>query len=190
MLISHTVSFVKALMRSAIPQGGIAIDATVGNGHDTLFLAECVGPAGHVYGFDIQQDALASARQRLENEDVLSQVSLFLTGHEHMAEHVPEKEHGHVCAAMFNLGYLPGSDQTVITRAETSCRAVDAALGLMKKGGIISMVLYTGHPGGEEEARAVEDHCQSLPMDYARVLRCAMHNHPTAQTRILLVEKR
>lgn len=190
MFISHTVSFVKALMSHAVCPGDIVVDATVGNGHDTLFLSGLVGAQGRVFGFDIQQDALENARCRLEDGGAHENVTLIHDGHEHMTGPIPEEMSGNVAAVMFNLGYLPGSDGRVITRGETTNAAIDAALSIMKKGGIISLVLYTGHPGGEEEAQAVEAHCRELDMDTARVMRCAMHNHPTAQTRILLLEKR
>ncbi len=190
MFISHTVTFVKALMSHALHPGDFAVDATVGNGHDTLFLSSQVGGRGRVFGFDIQQDALDNAGCRLKDGGAHPNVTLFHAGHERMAELIPGEAHGKVAAVMFNLGYLPGSDGRVITRAETTCSAIDAALSIMRKGGVISLVLYTGHPGGEEEAQTVEAHCRGLSMDTARVMRCAMHNHPTAQTRILLLERR
>ncbi|WP_250645533.1 class I SAM-dependent methyltransferase [Salidesulfovibrio onnuriiensis] len=190
MFISHTVTFVKALMSHAVRPGDIAVDATVGNGHDTLFLSGQVGEQGHVFGFDIQQEALDSARCRLEEGGARNNVTLMHEGHERMAELLPGEFRGRVAGVMFNLGYLPGGDGQIITRAETTRTAIDAALSVMKKGGILSLVLYTGHPGGEEEAQAVEAHCAGLDMDTARVMRCAMHNHPTAQTRILLLERR
>lgn len=176
-------------MGQIIRPGDMCIDATVGNGHDTLFMAQITGPDGHVYGFDIQENALANARQRLDDAGV-SNTTLFLAGHETMIDHLSESVQGRVGGVMFNLGYLPGSDEVVITGGTTSCRAIDAGLSLMRKGGVMSLVLYTGHPGGAEEAEAVEKHCASLDMKHVRVMRCAMHNHPGAQTSILLLEKR
>lgn len=190
MFISHTVSFVKTVMENEIRPGDTVIDATVGGGLDTLFLSRTVGPQGAVFGFDVQQQALDKALQRLASEQAPDNVRLFLAGHEALTEHIPDHLHGKMAGAMFNLGYLPGSDQRVITRPGTTCAAIDTTLGLLRKGGVISMVLYTGHPGGEDEAGAVEDHCASLPMNTARIMRCTMLNQPTAQTRLLFLEKR
>ncbi|WP_054652837.1 tRNA 5-(aminomethyl)-2-thiouridylate-methyltransferase MnmM [Salidesulfovibrio brasiliensis] len=190
MFISHTVSFVKAVMGQVAGPGDIAVDATVGNGIDTLFLSQQVGPEGKVFGFDIQQNALDNARQRLASQGAPDNVTLHLAGHERMAEVLPDEVRCAVGAVMFNFGYLPGGDETVITRPETSCAAIDAALSVMRRGGVASMVLYTGHPGGAEEAEAIEAHCAAIPMDRARVMQCCMTNHPGAQTRVLLVEKR
>ena len=177
-------------MDNVIRPGDAVVDATVGGGLDTLFLSQSVRSEGSVFGFDVQQEALNKANQRLKDEHAPDNVQFFLAGHETMAEHVPPSLHGTIAGAMFNLGYLPGSDQHVITKPATSCVAIDAALMLLRKGGVISMVLYTGHPGGEEEVEAVENHCAGLSMDMVRIMRCTMHNQPTAQTRILFLEKR
>lgn len=170
--------------------GCIAVDGTVGNGIDTLFLARLAGPLGMVHGFDIQQAALDSARDRLRRENAPDCVRLHLAGHESMCETLPQEVLGQVRAVMFNFGYLPGSDGSVITRPETSCAAVDAAISVLAPGGLITMVLYTGHPGGAEEADALEAHCAGLSTETAWVMRSVLLNHRNAQTRVLLVEKR
>lgn len=189
MLISHTVKFVHSVLQNTVRPGDIAIDATMGNGHDTLFLANLVGETGHVHAFDILEQALEKTSARLQDAGV-SHAVLHHAGHETMRDHLPVESHGQVAAAMFNLGYLPGSDKTTITCGETSCRAMDAAFSLLRPGGIISMVLYVGHEGGPEEAQAVEDHAASLSRDEARVMRCTMHNDSFAKIRVLFIEKR
>src|SRR5512139_923540 len=88
----------------------VAIDATVGNGHDLLFLASTVGSHGHVYGFDIQRSAISTARKRLEQHSVVKQVSLIESGHETLAAYIPVRHQHHIKSVMFNLGYLPGAD--------------------------------------------------------------------------------
>ncbi|MGR9100640.1 MAG: class I SAM-dependent methyltransferase, partial [Gammaproteobacteria bacterium] len=109
----------KAHRRIAERLGGydVAVDATVGNGHDLLFLAECVGQEGRVYGFDVQQSALDAARERLDKTGSGTRVTLFLCGHESMYDRIPAADRGRIAAVMFNLGYLPGGDKTVTTRA-------------------------------------------------------------------------
>lgn len=189
MFVSHTITFVKAIVELALSPGDTAIDATVGNGIDTVFLSKAVGPSGRVFGFDIQERALNKTRKRLADRKAPDNTTLFLAGHERMTEMIPRNVHGQVAAAMFNLGYLPGGDETVITRAATTCAAIDAALPLLRQGGLISLTMYTGHPGGREEANAVATHCAAIPKETARVVRCTMHNHPEAQVELLLVER-
>ena len=142
-------------LRGIIRPGDLGIDATAGNGHDTLFLAQCVGPTGQVIAFDIQQAALDATRARLEAAGVADRCRLVLAGHERMDEHVPADWRGRVAAVMFNLGYLPGGDKAVVTRGETTVVALDAALGLIAPRGVISVITYRQHPGASDEKMAI-----------------------------------
>ena len=156
------------LMRQAVKPGDFAVDATVGNGHDTLLLAELVGPSGRVFGFDVQEAALAETAKRTGH---LPQVSLIHAGHEALAEHLPETgaagEPAGLAGVMFNLGYLPGAPRDIITRAETTIAGLDRALARLKVHGLVTLVLYPGHEGGAEEADAVRAHAGQLGEDFA-----------------------
>lgn len=151
-LVEQAQSFIGA----ALGAGDIAIDATVGNGFDTLFLARQVGARGQVFGFDIQAQALSACREKLRAAGQEAVVTLLPRGHETMAQALPAAARGRVRAVMFNLGYLPGSDKALITRPETSLAAIEAALALMAPGGRMSIIAYTGHSGGETEADQVQ----------------------------------
>ena len=142
--------------------GQLAVDATAGNGHDTLFLARQVGDTGRVFAFDIQEQALRATAARLEQSGLDSRVKLIHGGHEQMAASLPPASHGRIQAVMFNLGYLPHSDKTTITRAEHSLPALEQARRLLAPGGIISVLAYRGHPGGLEESLAVKDALATL----------------------------
>ncbi len=146
-------------VRSVLCPGDLAVDATAGNGHDTLFLAEAVGPTGHVIAFDIQAAAIAATGERLRSSACEARVELVEGCHSALGEMLPEG--AELRAAMFNLGYLPGSDKQAITQAATTLPALATCLERIAPGGIISLMAYRGHPGGEEEsasiARLVED---------------------------------
>lgn len=160
------LSFAQKLVKERLEPGGFAIDATVGTGADTLFLAEAAGPRGAVYGFDIQPQALTLADERIRRAGAaagpaarkLAPVTFKLASHACMSGAVPAHWHGSVSAVMFNFGYLPaeGADRAIITSAESSLLALKDALSLLRPGGIITAVLYPGHEGGGEEAAAVE----------------------------------
>lgn len=150
------------LLRQHVSLGDIAIDATMGNGHDTTFLAELTGPEGTVYAFDIQEQALTFTRDRVEAEGA-NNVIMVQSCHSQMTTHLPADVSGSVAAVVFNLGYLPGGEKSVITQAATTTTAISAAYRTLRVGGIISVVAYVGHPGGAEEADAVEDTMQALP---------------------------
>ena len=147
------------LIREFVHPGDIVIDATVGNGHDTLFLADCVGPHGQVFGFDIQQSAIDSASELLTDHP---NVTLDLVSHAEMAVRIPKKCLGQVKACMFNLGYLPGSDKSLTTCEQTTIAGLEAAIELLRSGGICTILAYVGHPGGLEEANKVEQFLSAL----------------------------
>lgn len=138
------------------PPPAIAVDATMGNGHDTVLLARCVGDTGQVFAFDIQPEAIAATRARLREAGLEDRVTCLQAGHEEMVPCLPPVAVGCVSAILFNLGYLPGGDKSRITTAVTTRRALDAASAVLAPGGLVSVVAYTGHPGAAGEAAEVE----------------------------------
>lgn len=135
--------------------GHTTIDATAGNGHDTLFLARQVSPGGQVFAFDVQRQALDSARRHVEDAGLQDLVTWIQDGHEHMLQHIPMALHGSVDAILFNLGYLPGGDKARTTRTESTLAALDAALQILRTGGMLSVAAYPGHPEGARECDAI-----------------------------------
>ena len=189
MPLASILAFAQQQIAAVLPAGALTLDATLGNGHDTLFLAQHVGPSGHVFGFDVQAAALETTRQRLADAGLLDRATLFQQGHEHLAAALPAEHHGQLRAAMFNLGYLPGSDKSCITQPATTLRALDAVLPLLAPGGRLSVVLYAGHPGGAAEAAAVQQWAEGLPSPGFSVLSYAFVNRKGIPPRLLLVEK-
>jgi predicted methyltransferase len=149
-------------VRSVLGPGDLTVDATVGNGHDTLFLAGKVVPGGHVIGFDIQPQAIEQTHARLLAVGLDADVTLQLCGHERMREQLPAGWAGRVSAVMFNLGYLPGSDKCLTTSVATTLSALDQALSLLRVGGLVSLLVYRGHPGAGAEAAALARRLEHL----------------------------
>ncbi|MEZ5940132.1 MAG: class I SAM-dependent methyltransferase [Planctomycetaceae bacterium] len=137
-----------------VKPGEFVVDATIGNGYDTLFLTQLVGPAGIVHGFDIQSSAIQGTRERVCG--FAGQIVLHQASHAEMLAHLPQGMVGNVAALMFNLGYLPGSDKSCITTTESTLEGLRQSLQLLRSGGILTVLAYPGHPGGWEEAAAVE----------------------------------
>ena len=154
--------------------GDLAVDATVGNGHDTLFLAQQVSPDGRVIGFDVQSVALDAARRLLDDAGLATLVDLRQRGHERLAETLPADWHGRVAAVTFNLGYLPGGDKQLITRAATTLPALQQALAALRRGGLVSLMVYRGHPGAADEVDAVDSWIRDLDTRY----RATRHESP------------
>ncbi len=136
-------------------KGSLAVDATAGNGHDTCFLAERVGASGHVWALDVQPAAIEATSRRLSDAGLTDRVSLLCESHARMGEAVGMAASGTVDAVMFNLGYLPGSDRALVTRAESTLPALDQSLALLAPGGCLSVMVYRGHRGGDTEWVAV-----------------------------------
>ncbi|XP_030962404.1 uncharacterized protein LOC115983770 isoform X2 [Quercus lobata] len=137
--------------KHVVQKGDMVIDATCGNGYDTLAMVKMVADEsarGCVYAMDIQNDALESASSLLEeslNPNEKELVKLLPMCHSKMDKVVPEAS---VRLVAFNLGYLPGGDKKIITKPETTLLALEAAKGILMPGGLISLVVYVGHPGG------------------------------------------
>lgn len=148
--------------------GSLAIDATAGNGHDTLFLAQRVGPNGRVVAFDIQATALYKTRARLDEAGLQARLTCHHCNHDRLLEQLPGDWAGRVSAVMFNLGYLPGADKTVVTQAGSTVRALDQALTALRPGGLLSLLLYRGHAGAQEETDAVEAWSEALSPEHRR----------------------
>ncbi|MBQ1252295.1 MAG: class I SAM-dependent methyltransferase [Firmicutes bacterium] len=139
-------------------EGAIAVDGTMGNGFDTLFLCQKVGKKGKVYGFDIQPSALENTKVLLENNDCAEQAVLIEDSHHRMDEYIKTN----IDCAIFNLGYLPKGDHLITTQKETTVSALEKTLSLLNPGGAVFIALYWGHPGGEEERSAVEEFASHL----------------------------
>ncbi len=152
------------LIEGRLRAGDVAVDCTAGNGHDALFLARQIAPGGRLFVFDVQESALASTRARLLEGGIAEEgFSLIHAGHETLAEVLPSELRGGSKVIMFNLGYLPGSDKTVITETAKTMHAIKTALDWLAPGGLLTVVVYPGHEGGAEEAREVAAFAAALP---------------------------
>jgi len=151
------------VLHQVIQEGDTVIDATLGNGHDTVMLAELVGETGRVIGFDIQPDAVGRTSARLLDAGLLDRCELYAEGHQNIASRVNMS----VKAAVFNLGWLPGGDKSVTTLWETTHIAITAALALLVDGGVCTICAYPGHEEGDRERFALMDWLATLrPQEY------------------------
>lgn len=183
--LSGAVQLSHFFLRERLKPGDRAVDATCGNGYDTLLLAHLVGPEGRVWAFDIQEDALTATEERLAGAGCRERVALVQGGHERLAEVVTEP----VRAVVFNLGFLPGAPRETVTTPETTIAALEQAAALLLPGGIITVAVYTGHPGGAEEGGAVEAWAAGLSPGRFNVWRCRQENRSGAAPYLIVVER-
>ena len=140
-------------------EGDTAVDFTMGNGNDTLFLSKTVGEKGRVYAFDIQPLALESTERLLKNESAPENYTLICASHHRVKEFVKEP----IKAGMFNLGYLPGSGaKGITTMRETTMEAVRAAIELLLPDGVLIVAIYPGHEEGELEGEMLREYFKTL----------------------------
>lgn len=135
-------------IRHLVSHPRFAIDATAGTGRDTAFLCELLGPKGRVLAFDIQKEALDLTRDRLTRRGLIDRASLIQDGHEHMDSYADEESADLI---MFNLGYLPGGDHEKMTHAATTIEALTKSLSILKEGGVLSLMIYSGGDSGFDE---------------------------------------
>ncbi len=147
-------------LSQAVRPGDWVLDATAGNGNDTAFLANLVGPTGRVFAFDVQASAAQATVARLAEESAWCEV--WQAGHEEMLEYLPDEARGKLSAVLFNLGYLPGGDKSLITTSASTLAALAHARLVLAAGGALIAVTYPGHAGGDEEAGRVGDWFSAL----------------------------
>ncbi len=172
-------------MQSELQEGSVVADATCGKGNDTLFLANLVGPAGRVYAFDIQTEAINFTTQKLSHHNLLDRVQLIKDSHEKMDYYINEA----LDAVMFNLGYLPGVQPRLITLPNTTLIAVQKALNLLKLGGLMTIVFYLGHAGGQEELDLVKNYLTGLPQKEFEICHLNFINQINNPPQLIAVKK-
>ena len=183
MTLDKILPYTKYLLEKSVAVADIVIDATCGNGNDTVFLSHLVGAEGKVYAFDIQKEAIESTDARLK-EVGIENVELILDGHENVLNYISQA----ISAAIFNLGYLPGSDKTITTKADTTWQAVVDMLSLLKVGGTIILVIYHGHSEGKIERDEIEAKIATLDPLKTEVLRYEFLNKNHAPY-VIAIEK-
>jgi tRNA G37 N-methylase Trm5 len=146
--------------KTLVREDEILIDATCGNGHDTLFLAKLKPRL--LYSLDIQPQALSAAQQLL-SQHLTAQEALHVTFIEGSHAQFPtEIAARSVKLIVYNLGYLPGGNKSITTLAETTLHSLKGALELIIPGGAISVTCYPGHPEGKREEEMILNFAKGL----------------------------
>lgn len=188
------LTFTHTLASNRIQAGDTVIDATMGNGHDTLFLCRQLGPGGQVIAMDVQQAAINSTRALLNAEKVFEEfaedgIVLLDSGHEHMQEIVAQHARKKPSIIMFNLGYLPGADKSVTTVTETSLEAIRQSLEVIDLHGVLLIVVYTGHEQGWQEHEALQAFFAQLDSRYFLAAQYGLLNLKDRAPYLVAIEK-
>lgn len=167
--------YIHNILQQHVKCGDICIDATMGNGHDTLKLCRLTGNQGKVYAFDIQTAALNQTKVLLEKEKVIHIARLILDSHTHMDQYLAKES---VSCIVFNFGYLPSGDHSLCTKAASSVEAITKGLLLLQKGGIMTLCIYSGKDSGFEERDALLDFLKTLEPRKYLVILSSYYNRP------------
>ncbi len=162
-------------IREHVKEGDVCIDATAGNGNDTLALCQLVGESGKVIAFDIQENAIANTKKRLEDNGVVERAEVYLESHTNMGKYAEENS---VSCIVFNFGYLPGGDHNLATQKESSIEAIHEGLRLLRKGGLMSLCIYSGGDSGFEERDAILEELKTLDGKKYLVIKSEYYNRP------------
>lgn len=185
-LITKTTELAMSVTLAYIKHGDTVVDATCGNGLDTAVLAHAVGEEGRVYAFDIQKKALIQTGARLSSQGYRN-VHLLMKSFESMDEYLPENS---ASAVVFNLGYLPGGDHSITTTADSTLAGLKTALRTIRKGGIVTVVLYDGHEEGRREKKQVLEWAVSLDSREYHTAFVSMINQGNDPPEILWITKK
>jgi hypothetical protein len=180
-IVLKATKMAQNIVREVVGETDTAVDATLGNGNDTLFLSNLL-PMGKVFSFDIQMSAIEKFKQNNEN---CSNVMLIHDGHENIDKYpvgIPK-------VIMFNLGYLPGGDEKIITKAESTTAAVGKGLKLLCPGGIMTIIIYSGHEGGAEERDSVLELVRNLNARDFSVMETQFSNGKKLAPLLVVIEK-
>ena len=175
----------KQFILNHLGEGDIAVDFTMGNGHDTEFLSKTVGETGHVYAFDVQQQAVDSTAKNLAAAGCPENYTLILDSHHKVKDYVQ----GPIRAGMFNLGYLPGSDKSITTMRVTTMPAIEAAIDLLDHGGVLLVAVYPGHAEGDAEGKMLLDYFATLDRHVICCTLIRILNSPTSPFFIVIEKK-
>jgi hypothetical protein len=184
-VIRNALGLSHQYVNQVVRPGDRVIDATAGNGGDTVFLAGLAGTDGHVDAFDIQAAALERTRNRLAAAGLADSCTLHLASHDRLTEFVTPG----IRAIMFNLGYLPGGDHQIGTRTTTTLAALDQAQQLLLVGGIITIGIYYGGDSGYEERDAVLDYLRGIDVHAFAVQKVEMANAANCPPIFVCIER-
>ncbi|MGP4072951.1 class I SAM-dependent methyltransferase [Piscibacillus sp. B03] len=173
--MKQIIPFAHSLLDETVSKGSVVVDATLGNGHDSLFLSELVGESGHVYSFDVQEEAIRESEKLFAKHDVHN-VTTILNGHEKAGDELGRRSVESIDGCIFNLGFLPGSDKAVTTNSSTTIEAIDQIFLKLKPERYIVIVIYPGHEEGQAEKNELLTYLKNFPAKQADIIRYQMVN--------------
>lgn len=180
------VEFSHWIFKNFIENNTIFVDATCGNGNDTLFLKELIDSKGKIFAFDIQKNAIEITKNKFKNQDYNFDIEFINDGHENIDYYIDQKVDG----IIYNLGFLPGSDKHIKTTKDTTIKSLKRSIEILAEGGLIVLVLYSEHEGGSIETKAVLNFASNLDYKIFNVLHYHFLNQKKTPPEVVAIKKR
>lgn len=174
------LDYAHLLLKEYIKSDDIVVDATMGNGYDTIFLSKM---CKRVYAFDIQEKAIEETSKKL-SELELTNVDLILDTHENINHYVTDYK-----AVIFNLGYLPNGDKKITTQKESTLNAISSILPRLPISGFIQLVVYKGHEEGKKESDSIHDFLNHLDSNTYKVMKVELPFQDNNPPYIIMIHK-
>lgn len=186
MVVVNAVQMAHNFILDRLKTATLVIDATAGNGKDTLFLAKNSPPTTTIIAFDVQPQAIENTELLLKQHGYSHKVQLIVDSHDNLANYNNQP----IDIAMFNLGYLPGGDHTLSTCPDTTIQAISQTLQLLTVGGLITVATYPGYEHGEREYQAVHQYLTGLKQQTFTVACWTMVNQTNSPPILYVIEKK
>ena len=185
-MIQNAQKFSHSMLQECIRPGDCVVDATMGNGNDTIFLSTLVQNKGKVFAFDIQEAALVKTTEKIQTLETKENIQLICDSHANLANYIQEP----IRAAIFNLGYLPRSDKSIITTPDSTIHAIESIMELLTIGGRIVLVCYWGHEGGDTELSQLKKFLPTLEQHEWTVLQYQFVNQQNQPPICFVIERK
>lgn len=183
-MFNNVTEITNLIIDNKVTDGNIVLDMTMGNGNDTLYLAKKVGEKGRVYAFDIQGEAIKNTK-KLIDENGINNAVLINDSHENVLNYVSDK----VDFAVYNLGYLPGGDKSIVTESSSTVKSIKDVLTVLNNDGLIVICAYVGHEGGMEEYKDILSFVSSLNKKNFNVTNLEHINRKPTSPRMIIIER-
>lgn len=184
--VVNVLKITRETIENYIEEEMTVVDFTMGNGNDTLLIAKALNGTGKIYGFDLQKIAVDKTKEKLNKAGMdFSNIEFINDGHENVNLYIDEK----IDFGIYNLGYLPSGDKSIITLGETTLISIKKTLELLKENGILVIVSYIGHHGGMEENNLIVDYLGKLNQKEFNVLKYEFVNQLNNPPKVYIVEK-
>jgi len=186
MVISNALGLSKEYMDKKMENALVVVDATMGNGFDTLYLRSKLDEKAFLYAFDIQKTAIENTKKRLIENKIYSNIKLINDSHVEFKKYIDKK----VDLIVYNLGYLPKGDKNITTLSESTLESIKNGMDILNYEGLIIITIYPGHIEGEKELNVISKFLKSVDQKNFEIMKMEFYNHINNPPVLYIIERK